>query len=112
MQTPWQKRRRKNYCKQSVDNPDIIGLTEIFPKNSHFDNEIAFFEITGYDLIISDLENGRGIALLIKEELKATEIKFETEFRESTWCEIKLQDNDKLAVGCIYIEVQVEQWTM
>lgn len=52
-----------------AENPDIISLTEIFPKKSLFGPVEEFYNLEGYVKIISDLEIGRGVVIYIKSVL-------------------------------------------
>ncbi len=79
-----------------LKDPDIIALTEIFPKNSMFGNDSEFFQMRGYDTFISDLNKGMGIVIYVKKCLNGMEKEFETEYSEAVWCEITLKRKDKL----------------
>ncbi len=61
-------------------------------------------EINGYELYsnIEEEDNIRGIALYIHRNLKVEETKFNTTSKENILCTLKLKDNDKLLLGCIY----------
>ncbi len=61
-------------------------------------------EINGYELYsnIEEEDNIRGIALYIHSNLKVEETKFNTTSKENILCTLKLKDNDKLLLGCIY----------
>ena len=83
-------------------NPDIVALTEIYPKNSMFKNDDAKFNIDLYDKFITEMDSGRGIVIYVKSSLGASEINHDSEFNEQVWCEINLKNNDKLLIGCIY----------
>ena len=82
--------------------PDVIALTEVFPKNKIFLSTSEEYEIQGYTHYVSNLETGRGCILYIKNSISAVEVKIDTNFKESVWCKIKLQHNDMLFIGCIY----------
>ena len=89
---------------QNADiNYDVIGITEIYPKNCRYAPDNAELNLTGYDLFLNDQkDNKRGVALYINQNLKAEEIYFETDFQENKWMKVKLKRNDKLLIGCIY----------
>ncbi len=42
------------------------------------------------------------LALYISNNLKVEEVKFSTISKENIWCTLKLKDNDKQLLGCIY----------
>ena len=66
--------------------------------------------IPGYEKYVNfkftDLDLGasgkRGIAIYIKEDLEAEEIKMHTKYEDQLWVEVKLRNNDSLLCGCIY----------
>ena len=59
------------------NNPDIIALTEIFPKHATFETSAAFFNIETYDLFLTPEAEGRGIAIYVKSSIKATQLTVE-----------------------------------
>ena len=89
-----------NYCDQN--NLDIIAITEILLKFSLFQPDEKNYSLDGYDLFISNLSQGRGCAIYVKDYLAATKVSFECNFNDSVWCQIKLKNNDKLVIGCVY----------
>ena len=88
-----------NYCDQN--NLDIIAITEILPKFLFRPDE-KNYSLDGYDLFISNLSRGRGCAIYLKDYLAATKVSFKCNFNDSVWCQIKLKNNDKLVIGCVY----------
>jgi hypothetical protein len=44
----------------------------------------------------------RGVAIYVRKELLAEEVKVITKFQESIWISIKLNVKDKVIVGCAY----------
>ncbi len=87
-----------------IFRPDVIMLTEVLPKNSETKMTKASIQIKGFELFtnIEDEENIRGLSLYISNNLKVEEAKFSTISKENMWCTLKLKDNDKLLLGCIY----------
>ena len=85
-------------------NPDIIGLTEVKPKNSRFRLQNAELNINGYTCFHNIETNGRGVALYVKTHLNAFETNFSDKafFSDSVWCQINLINDDKLLIGCVY----------
>ena len=82
---------------------DVIGITEIYPKSCRNLPGKAELNIQGYELFLNEKkDNGRGIALYIRQYLRAEEVRMEGEFRKSIWTKIKLADNDCLLIGCMY----------
>ena len=90
----------KSYIQQN--EPDIIAITEILPKNLAFVMDSAHYSINGYSLFCSDISIGRGCALYIKSGIPATQLYLDTSFQESVWCNINLTVSDKLLIGCVY----------
>ena len=84
------------------DKPDIIALTEIYPKHATFETSAAFFAIDSYDLFLTPESEGRGIAIYTKSALKATQFTTESKAKEFLWCRIKLKDQNEIVFGCIY----------
>ena len=81
--------------------PDIIGLTEIWPKNTRFKNEEEMF-IPNFDVFMN--KGSRGVALYINKNLKAFECDIfnDVEFEENVWCQIVNKNGEKVLIGCIY----------
>ena len=92
---------RIQYCEGSMD---IIGITEINPKNCRYYPGKAELQIDGYDLFMDENNEvkKRGVGLYIRRELKAEEVKINTKFQESMWVTVKLNNKDKIIIGCIY----------
>ena len=80
-------------------NPDVMAITEVFPKRSNFDNIIDIFAIEGYDMFAPGSDKGRGVLLYVRKELRASEVNFDSTFEEQVWIEICLRGRDKLLVG-------------
>ncbi len=57
----------------SLHNPDIIAVQEVFPKNSKVAPDKVTYEINGYELFLGDNTEKRGVALYIKDDIKANE---------------------------------------
>ena len=82
--------------------PNIIGITEIYPKGKNpTDNEP--FEIPNYDTFINKNPK-RGVALYIDNALGAIEEDTlnNHSFEESVWCSFSSNDKEKILIGCIY----------
>ena len=89
-------------------NPDIIGVSEVLPKNSSRKIYAEEFNINGYDMIphkniVSN--NGRGSAMYVKKGLDYKEVEFEPDrgcFEEGVFIEINTSNNEKLLCANIY----------
>ena len=84
--------------------PKIILLTEILPKNVKNPIDRSELVIPNYELYVSSLVKGRGVATYIHESISSIVVEnlaIEL-FQESVWCCCKLDNNDKLLIGNIY----------
>ena len=83
---------------------DLIAITEIYPKNCRYLPGKAELQLEGFDLLMgeSKMKSTRGTAMYINKDLNAEEVKFEDNFEESIWVNIKLNGKDKMLVGCLY----------
>ncbi len=86
------------------DDPDIICLTEILPKNARYPVEISELQLDGYDTFtnIKETTSHRGVIMYTKKKLSAIPSNVNTSFTESIWCEVPLLREDRLLIGCIY----------
>ena len=53
----------------TVNSPNIIGLTEVLPKNSIFQVNETYFNLENYDLFTTSLDKGRGVVLYIQKKI-------------------------------------------
>ena len=56
---------KKDELENYIQNisPDIIGITEIFPKRSSFINQEIFYHLENYDMFFSNINEGCGVAI-------------------------------------------------
>ena len=91
-----------------VDNkdPDMIVLTEVYPKNVKPDDiSQAELEINGYDRIHEEITDScRGVCIYYKSDLAVTECRgfINHKFQESCWCVVTLETKEKLLLGVVY----------
>ena len=85
------------------ENPDIIGITEVLPKNSRYIVEKSELNMEEYDIFPESFprNSNRGVLLYVRKNLKATELKLKSEFREQVAVKVKY-NNTSLTVGCLY----------
>ena len=85
-------------------SPDVIGLTEVKPKNPRYLLQPAEIVIDGYDCWHAIDSVGRGVALYTRTSLAATSVAPlpGRSYDDAVWCEIRLHKGDKIIVGCIY----------
>ena len=74
---------------------DVIGLTEIFPKHCIYELGNSIYHIDGYDMSCSPLGEGRGVVIYVRNKFNANSVTFETSFKESVWCKIQLNKNNR-----------------
>jgi len=84
----------------STVDPDIVGLTEIKPKNPSSSVLPQEFHIAGYTSFVN--MTGRGSVLYVKNCYCATELVPNFCCEASTWCTIKLNRTETLVIGVIY----------
>ena len=90
------------------EKPMVIGITEVKPKNSGetlFPAEFAIDHIGEYDSPFHKnitTKTGRGILLYTHKSLQAKEVEMKTNYEEAIFVELKLNQRDKLLIGCFY----------
>ena len=91
------------------ENPDIILLNEVLPKKCVFDVQPSEITFSGYDCFSNCFGNKmykpRGVVIYVKENLNAQPVilnQNQLKAKETTWVEIKLKNEEKLLIGCIY----------
>ena len=85
--------------------PHLICLVEVNPKSGEKLDD-AFLHISGYRAPIHNLlDNGRGIAVYVREDVKATKCDLDiitrSKFNESVWIDLSAKTGT-LHLGCIY----------
>ena len=80
--------------------PDIIGVTEINPKNASWSITQQDLSIEGYNLYVNS--SGRESALYIKSNLGSTELIVKNCEEATVWCTVRLKKNDILTIGVVY----------
>ena len=86
-------------------NPDIIAITEIYPKHSLYELTIAESNIDGYNIFCNDTGLAhRGVCIYIKTCFGAylDDHLCLNGFSESVWCKIPLVGGDVMLVGAVY----------
>jgi len=90
----------------SLIDPDIVVITEVFPKNCNpLDIHCNEYKLPGFNCFKGNVtSHSRGVVIYIKENIPADESKFmgNLPFKESTWCELRINSNEKLLLGAIY----------
>ena len=89
-------------------HPDILGISEVLPKNHARHIYPEEFKLQGYnELIHKNVENdtGRGSILYIKDHLNFKEVKFNTNkgtFDEGLFVELNVNKNESLLIASLY----------
>lgn len=87
----------------SLENPDVIGLCEILPKNAVDKHSIENINLNRYIKFVPSVQGERGVILFVKNSLKANKVKIlENSYQEAIWCEIVISNSDKLLIGLVY----------
>jgi hypothetical protein len=84
----------------NIEHPDIICITEYFPKNYVYEITDETLHIPGYD--VTRTGTGRGIAIYTANHLIASKIETTTAFNESLWLNIKISQKHNIIFGGIY----------
>ena len=85
------------------EQPDIIGITEVKPKQSRYKISESEIAIKGYELFHNLGDEGRGVALLVKEEMNPTPNDcLNSQFSENVFVDVTQGDGTALTVGLIY----------
>ena len=86
--------------------PDVIVVTELFPKNVNQTNiDKNEYKVKGFVCFTGQVkEHYRGVAIYVREDIKADYCYTlsNNDFKESVWCEIRLNSKDRLLIGGIY----------
>ena len=92
-------------CRIKVTSPDILCVTEVYPKNSVYDVSPALLQISRYDCFVSSFSRGsHGVCIYVKSSLHASLLNMpDFNFSESLWCSVMVCSSDTLIVGAIYI---------
>ena len=96
-------KREELEARIEVNQPDIIAISEVYPKVQGHHIQSAELQLDGFDCFTADQE-GRGVCIYTRKWMKATAVNSLTgsDFSESVWCETRLKNNDILLIGCVY----------
>ena len=88
----------------NTNNPDILVLTEVAPKNNRYLLKKSELEIKGYSLYINNFEEKgvRGVAIYVKKNIATVQIYPRESAPDTAWVEIKASKNKKMIIGGIY----------
>lgn len=85
-----------------IHDPDVIAITEVSPKNCRYEVQECEIALEGYDLFHTLDKKGRGIALHVKDYMKASICEeLVSDFEESIFVECRL-GAEKLMIGLVY----------
>ena len=86
------------------ENPDVIALTEIYPKKVQIAVQSSELELHGYQLFIpSEFDHSqRGVAIYVKNQLACCLVNMDvSKFKESVWVQLEIKHRI-LIIGCVY----------
>jgi len=90
----------------TLQDPDIIIVTEAFPKTINPTNiHCNEYKLSEYNCFSGNItESSRGVLIYVKDTIPAESchVLESLPFKESTWCELRMNKTDKLLVGGIY----------
>ena len=83
-----------------IHQPDIIGLTEAFPKNQETNDDLSGYVLQEYQTFYNDKFLGRGnrgTLLFMWDCLEVSEYKKLNNnlAEEACWCEVQINDSEK-----------------
>jgi len=81
-------------------NPDVIGLTEVKPKNIYYQLSAQELNIDGYTVFVN--LSGRGVALYVKDCYGAVDFKPKHEADATVWCTVKTSSTETMVIGVVY----------
>ena len=86
-----------------INQPDIVGITEVKPKHTRSNVQECEIAIEGYELFHNLEEEGRGIAHLVRKEMEPTpNDRLSSTFSEHVFMDCTQGDGTLLTVGVIY----------
>ena len=85
-----------------IHKPIVVGICEVKPKNYRYEIQPSEITLPGYELYHTLSNQGRGICLHVKQELRPTLIDLENSFSESLFVNCKLENNENMIIGLIY----------
>ena len=88
------------------EDPDVICLTEVLPKNLRYALNQTELNNKGYDCFSkTDEKNShRGVLIYVKTNIKAQEVNVvgQDVVKDTIWVEIHLTNGDTALIGCVY----------
>jgi hypothetical protein len=96
---------KRNELQACVDihDPDVIGITEVKPKNSRYAIQECELALKGYELFHNLTEDGRGLAMYVKSEMKPSVCDaIISTFSEHIFVECRQSGGEKMLLGLIY----------
>ena len=87
-----------------VFSPDIICVTEVFPKNCVYGISMSEIYIEGYDCFCSEFNHhDRGVCIYIRDNLNSHKLDLSrnNQFNEYIFCSLSLSDSDDIIIGVV-----------
>ena len=90
--------------KNAKTPPSIIAIAETKPKNYRYPLTTAELKLDDYDISTKNIteRKGWGLTIYMTSELKANGISLQTAFDEHLSICVKLENDEKVAITCIY----------
>ena len=88
-----------------VSSPDIICISEIFPKNCLYNVLMVEFHIEGYDCFCSEFQHHhRDICIYVRSVLSAQKLNCfsNSQFKECILCSLSLLHSVNIIIGTVY----------
>ena len=86
------------------DNPHVIMISEVKPKNFKRTLTPIEYKIEGYEMVHKNIEEnrGRGMCTYVNSKLEYKEVKLKTNFNEYIAIDVKLNENECMLLVNIY----------
>ena len=85
-----------------LHKPAVIGIVEVKPKNFRYKIQECEIAINGYDIFHNLDEEGRGICLYVKHELKPALLELDQKGQECIFTRCNLVEGESLVLGLVY----------
>ena len=84
-----------------MHKPAVIGIVEVKPKNPRYELQECEMAIDRYDIFTLE-EEGRGVCLYAKQDLRPTLVTVDNSFKESVFIKCQLDREENAIFGLLY----------
>ena len=97
-------KRKELEVEVEINKPDIVAICEVKPKSCRYSVQPGEIALPGYELFHNLDDKGRGVLLLVKNELNPSicDTLSNNNFQEAIFVECKLHEKDTLTIGIVY----------